>query len=838
MEKQQARPAPKKKGKRRKKKKKSVMRRILGIAMLLGIIILIGGSAIAAVLAGSIYAKTDVSSLDTTTGTTVIYDVNGDPYLELTTSRVDYVSIDQIPEIMKQAIVAVEDSRFYEHVGFDPIGIARAAVTNLTKGGISQGGSTITQQLAKNRYLSAEQTFTRKFNEAVIAVKLERHYTKDQILEQYLNMIYYGEGAWGIQNAARIYFGKDVGELDIAEAALLAGLPKAPSYYSPVKNPDKALQRRNVVLQVLGERDVITAGQMQEALATPITMAERTVNTAGSRDTSSYVDYVIEQAIEITGLTEQEVLTGGLHIYTALDPKMQHAAEQVYADPSNFPEDAGGLQSGIVLLDSQSGWIRALVGQIGEKQHYRGFNYATQTQRQPGSTIKPLVVYAPALLEGFKARDMILDTATDFGGYTPMNYGRKFYGWVTMEQALIQSYNIPAVAMLKEIGIDRGMELVKEAGLPLQKSDRTLALALGGMESGVSPLEMAQAYTMFAAEGTWSKAQAIVEIFDKQKKLFYRAPLVQKGLLTPSIAYEMTTMMEKVVTQGTGKQAAMNRRVAGKTGTTQLPDIAAFSGVDGVRDAWFVGYTPQVVGAVWIGYPNTDKDHYLTTTGGRYPAEVFKRVVEQALAGEPELWYDRPDNYDPNRGEIRYVNGTPPSQQVEEEEEPEEPIDEGIDHEQQDEGHESDADMEGSDEESPSNGEATNEEDGDEQNGQSSEDDSSGGDSPGNGQSPPGSNGASDEATDGNNGGQWPLPQTPDEQDPPESPGNNADAEQPPASSDEGTVQPPNEPEPLDPPQNHEEEGGNGTSSGDNDGDQQQEEPTRIQGTVRDDAEQ
>ena len=345
----------------------------------------LAGAGVAGAAAIAYYMQADVSELSRSgQAPTFVYDRYGEPYAELSNSRIDFVHLNEMPDHLKQAIVAIEDARFYNHYGMDMIGIARAAVQNVRRGNITQGGSTITQQLAKNRFLTADRTFSRKIREAIMALKIERYYSKEQILEQYLNSIYFGEGAWGIQNAAKIYFGKDVAELTLAESALLAGLPQAPSRYSPVKDPVRAQTRRDVVLQKMHEQGMIDEKEWSDALNAEIVLAEHTV-TDSPAYFSSYVDHVIEEAIEKTGLTEQEVLSGGLHIYTHLDPKAQEAAEFVYLRPEYFPENKGGLQSGFVLLDSRNGGIRALVGQLGEKKHHRGFNYAT---RRKGNRVR------------------------------------------------------------------------------------------------------------------------------------------------------------------------------------------------------------------------------------------------------------------------------------------------------------------------------------------------------------------------------------------------------------------------------------------------------------------
>ncbi|WJH37166.1 PBP1A family penicillin-binding protein [Paenibacillus sp. CC-CFT747] len=652
--------AVKKSGK--KPRKRSWVVRLAGWSLLVFLVIGLAAGGWAANKGWAMYQATDISKLDTDPPrSTIIYDKNGGIMSELTSSRMEYIPVSHFPRTMKDAIVAVEDSRFYEHHGLDFQGLSRALYTNLRNGGVVQGGSTITQQLAKTMLLSPEQTLQRKISEAAAALKIEQTYSKDQIMEMYLNHIYFGQGAWGLQRAAQVYFGKNAEELTLAESALLAGLPKAPNSYSPVANPQKAKDRRNLVLSLMAQQGRITAEERDKAQAEEIRLAEKS-SLAESNKYPSYVDHVISEAVNKYKMDEQEVLSAGLRIYTNLDPKVQEAAEAVYNDPSFFPEDKGGLQSAIVLLDAKTGGIRGLVGARGTgSREYRSFNYATQNERQPGSAIKPIVVYAPALQAGFKPQDLINDVETDFGNYKPNNYGEKFHGWVTVEEALAQSYNVPAVALMKEVGIAKAMDFGRKAGLPILDKDRVFGLALGGMTRGTNPLAMAQAYTMFANEGKLSQAYAITKITDSHDKVLHEAKPVVKELLDANTAFTMTAMMERVVQEGTGTNAKMDRPVAGKTGTVQLPNVAEFRNkngevLDGSKDAWFVGYTPDLVAAVWLGYPNTNKEHYLTTTGGKLPAALFREVMTRALKDEPVTAFRQPDGYAVAGGEIKRIN--------------------------------------------------------------------------------------------------------------------------------------------------------------------------------------
>jgi penicillin-binding protein 2A len=648
-------------------KKKSLARafwKVTGFFVLFLVIITLLAGVWAWEKGSTIYANIDISKLDKEPPRpTVVYDVNGNVISELSNSRMEYLHYDQFPKSMVDAIISVEDARFQEHNGIDFKGMGRALYTNLRNRSIVQGGSTITQQLAKVTLYSSEQTFSRKINEMLAAVKIEKNYSKQQILEMYLNYIYYGEGAYGLQRAAQIYFGKPASKLTLAESAMLAGLPKAPTNYSPVDHPEKAKSRRDLVLQLMAIGGYITAEERDIAIAEPIKLSKKSVLAASNKYTS-YLDHVLEEATEKFKLTEQEVLTSGYKIYTNLDPAVQKAAEAVYNDPKMFPENKGGLQSSMVILDAKTGAIRGLVGGLGKNRSFRGFNYATQLERQPGSSLKPIVAYTPALMLGYKPNDLIDDVETDFNGYKPQNYGDKFHGWVTMEEALVKSYNVPAVALLKEVGIGEGMQFVKKAGIPLTDNDRNFGIALGGMQKGTSPLKMAQAYTMFANGGNMSEAYAILKITDRDGKVLHAAKPVTHQVINPDIAYTMTAMLQKVVTEGTGTNAKMDIPVAGKTGTTQLPDLPGFKDkhgiqIDGSKDAWFVGYTPNLVAAVWLGYQNTNRDHYLTTTGGKYPAAIFKEVLSRVVKDRTVTAFAMPVGYKQAAGEVKHINGTP-----------------------------------------------------------------------------------------------------------------------------------------------------------------------------------
>ncbi|MDQ6421592.1 PBP1A family penicillin-binding protein [Paenibacillus sp. LHD-117] len=581
-------------------------------------------------------AAQDVTRLDRPLpAETILFDENGHEAVTISLNEIEPITFDQIPKTMIDAIIAVEDRRFYEHRGTDIWGIGRALLQNVTSGRTVQGGSTITQQLAKNVFLSHERSWSRKWNEALLAKKIEERYSKDEIITMYLNQIYFGEGAWGIKRAAEVYYGKPVEQLTPAESALLAGLVKAPSVLSPYKRPEQAVERRNVVLSLMRDQGLIEQEAYDLALQESPKLRESKPDRAEAIHFPYYTDQVIREAVNLYGLTENDVLHGGLRIYTTLNPDMQKAAEQLFQEDALFPESMGDqlIQAGTVLVDPRNGGIKALVGGRG-KQPFRGFNRAVQLKRQPGSTMKPIAVYTPALENEFKPDSRIIDEPVRFGSYEPNNVDHTFHGNVSLYEALIHSYNIPAVKLLNEIGIDQGMDASSRFGIPLKAEDRTLGLALGGTNTGVSPLQMAEAYGAFANDGIRMDSHAIVRIESADGTVLASRQEEQGNRVTTSEnARMMSAMLQGVVESGSGKAAAIEGRdVAGKTGTTQMPGVSGY----GAMDNWFVGYTPQLVGAVWLGYDNPDESNYLTSSSYA-AAAVFKELMSNALHGQPSI---------------------------------------------------------------------------------------------------------------------------------------------------------------------------------------------------------
>lgn len=587
------------------------------------------------------YKDADISALEAGLAqATIIYDVNGEVASKISANKNEGISIDQVPDHMKNAVIAIEDRRFYEHGGIDFKGIARAFFTNLKAGEIVEGGSTITQQLTKNALLSPEKTYKRKMEEFFLALEIEKEYNKDEILQMYLNQIYFGEGAWGIKRAAMKYYGKEVQDLTVSEAALLAGLIKAPSAINPYKSEEKAIQRKNVVLDRMKEYNFITEEEWEAAKTEQLVFDDKGGDPYKGKF-PYYVDAVLEEAIEKYDLSLDELLSDGYQIYTELDPGMQSSIEETYKNDSMFPSGTGDqmVQSGAILLDPKSGGIRALVGGRGEHT-LLGLNRAIHPVGQPGSTMKPIVPYTAALEMGWDLTDAVKDEKMTFGkDYEPNNYNGQFRGEVPMYEALKDSLNVPAVWLLNEIGMDKGVDAAQRFGIPEEAINRNLALALGGTSENVSPLIMAQAYSVFANGGERPEAHSVAKIVDKDGRTVAEWKGKTTRVTSQEVADKVTTMLLGVVQNGTGKAAQIQgREVAGKTGSTQI----TIEGIDGVKDQWFVGYTPQLVGAVWVGHDKTDAKNYLTTTSSEGTAPIFREIMTGALKNYEPVSFNVP----------------------------------------------------------------------------------------------------------------------------------------------------------------------------------------------------
>ena len=554
-----------------------------------------------------------------------IYDINGNELANIHAeeNRVP-VSIRQIPKDLQNAFVAVEDNRFYDHIGVDPKGILRAVVSNITSKEVAEGGSTITQQLAKNAYLTQERTMKRKIQEVFLALRLEQQYTKQEILELYLNQIYFGQGAYGVQAAAKTYFGKDVSELDTNECAVLAGIPKSPNYYSPLNSMEAAQKRKATVLDQMvkyGYMNAMTANSLKKE---PLKLAKPHADD-NSNTPKYFVNYVIQELINKYGA--DAVYKDGLKIYTTIDMDMQRAAEEAMKNLPNSSTDANGNkqpQGALVAIDPATGYIKAMVGGRGTDQ----FNRATMAERQPGSAFKPFI-YTAAVEKGVSPNDMIDDKPLKIGDWSPQNYNRTFNGMVSLRYTAEQSLNVPTVKLAQEIGLDKVIYYAKEMGISSlvmdgssAHNDKNFAITLGGLTRGVTPLELTSAYGTFANSGVHVAPVAIIKVLDRNGKIMEEARPETKQVMKRSSAEELTSMLMGVVQRGTGTRANIGRPAAGKTGTTS-----------DYLDAWFVGYVPDLVCGVWVGCD--DNASLGGMTGGATPAVIWKAFMSKALNGTP-----------------------------------------------------------------------------------------------------------------------------------------------------------------------------------------------------------
>src|SRR3954470_19497225 len=571
-------------------------------------------------------SQANVQSLqDGLSQTTIIYDKDGDVATKVDTNRAEGVDVTSIPDYVSHAVIAIEDRRFKDHKGFDIIGMSRAFLKNLFSRTITGGGSTITQQLTKNALLSPEQTYRRKIEELFLAVEIEKHYTKNEIMNMYLNQVYFGSGAWGIDQAALEYFNKDITNVTISEAAMLAGLLQAPSALDPHKHYERAIERRNVVLASMKELEMITEDEYNKARQEMIDIEDGGGNDI-KRDYPYYVDAVLDEAINQYDLSQEEIMTRDYRIYTEMDQNIQSSLEKVFNQGSLFPDgkDENLVQSGSVLLDPKTGGVRGLVGGRGDYV-FRGFNRATHIKVQPGSTLKPLAVYTPALESGYETTSILKDEEMVFGDYAPQNFSRTFQGEVPMYEAVAQSLNMPTVWLLNEIGLDNGIASLEKFGIPLEKEDHYLGIALGGMSKGISPLQLAEAYSVFANEGNREDSHLITKIVGPTGNVVAEHKNKSTKVTSKRVANEVTSLLLGVVESGTGQGTKIpGIQLAGKTGSTQLP----YEDINGTKDQWFVGYTPNLVGAVWLGYDKTDRQHYLSSSSSETVVPIFREIME------------------------------------------------------------------------------------------------------------------------------------------------------------------------------------------------------------------
>jgi len=598
----------------------------------------------------------DISAYRGSQETTRIYSSDGELLSRFFTEDRIYVPLNRMPDDLKKAIIAIEDTNFYSHGGINLWGIARAAVVNIREGRVIQGGSTITQQLARNVLLTLDRTFYRKIQEAYLALQFEHVYTKPEILEMYLNEIFMGHSAYGVQTAAQQYFGKNVWDLSLSESALIAGLPQSPNNYSPLRNPELAIRRRNMVLSRMKDIGFITTEEYESAINEELDFQSR--EDISENNIVYFENYIRRQLHnklkEIYGPDgPQMIYGGGLQVYTTLDLDMQKKAEDAYREA--LTEDGGYIpsisregaddnlqpQGAVITLDAKTGAIRAMIGGRGNDH----FNRAVQAKRQPGSAFKPFV-YAAAVQNGYSPASVINDLplileTDDRRTYIPRNYDDTYRGFISARQGLADSVNVAAVRLANDLGITNVIDKAREMGISTFTDsdyfDQRYSVALGGLNQGVIPLEMASAYSVFANEGIKTEPYAIEKIVDSRDNVIYESKSRKQIILEESSAYMINDMLKSVITDGTGWRIneSIDRPVAGKTGTTNRN-----------TDAWFVGYTPELVTAVWIGEdqnrPMNSDFGYPHTIESRHAVMLWRDYMVKVLADRPSVDFEKP----------------------------------------------------------------------------------------------------------------------------------------------------------------------------------------------------
>ncbi len=566
------------------------------------------------------------------TETTYIYDVKGTQLASLHgEANREVVPLDKISPNLKRALLAIEDSSFYYHNGINASGVGRALVANINKGSSAEGGSTITMQLIKNLFLSQRKEFTRKLAESVLSIRLEQIFRKDQILEMYLNQVYWGHNNYGAETAAQSYFGKKAADLNLAEGAMMAGLIQSPERWSPFRSLEKSQERQAEVLKRMRTLGWITPAEEKVAKNYKIKIGK--IKTWQRSKLPYVTDTVIEELNQKFG--RETVRKGGMRIQTTVDYKFQQAAEEIVASAArNYGQN---YQISLAAVDPRTHYIKALVGGTDYKKS--NFNRAIEAKRQPGSSFKPIVYYTAFATGRYTPESTVYDTPVRYrdgsGYYSPQNYGKNYSGPISIRTAIKFSANVPAVKMGKTVGLDKVIQTCRTLGIK-SPMDPVVSLPLGAI--GVSPMEMAGAFATFASNGWQSETTSIIRVTDSEGSvLLDNSPDKErrKLVLDPWASAQTTSALESVIygSGGTGHNAAIGRPAAGKTGTTSSE-----------RDVWFVGYVPQLAAAVWIGKDNNGPLGH-GVTGGTYAAPIWRRFMNAALENTPVENFQPPSKF-------------------------------------------------------------------------------------------------------------------------------------------------------------------------------------------------
>ncbi len=629
------------KGKKKKSKKGALLKVVLAV-FVVGLLVI---SVVAGAFMGFIDNSMDIIAEERNLDfTSIIYYIDEETNQPVEYDRIHsaenrvWVDIANVPEDLPNAFIAIEDERFREHRGMDVKRTFGAFMQWIT-GNDSYGGSTITQQLVKNVTGEKDRSPLRKITEIFRAMNLERRMSKDEIIEMYMNTIYFGSGCHGVQVAANHYFGKDVSKLTVEECASLAATVKAPTTYNPATNYENNKERRDVVLNKMAELEFITQEECEAAKARETKVADGASTAAKvNQDINNYfvdevMQDVIEDLMEEKNISESEaatlLYTSGYKIYSTVDPKVQSAVEEVYENTSNFPNSS--VQSAMVVMDPYTGHIKGMAGGTGKKTTVRGLNRATQAKRQPGSSFKPVAVYAPAIeYNVVTPATLINDAPLTIGNWQPKNSGGGFRGRMTTRNAIERSQNIPAVKVMRELTPEKSYDfLTKKLGFTTlvdnetredkSTGDKNLSTALGGITYGVTVEEMTAAYATFVNSGMYNKPVTYTKVLDANGRIVLENKVQNKKAMSPETAYSMANMLTGVTANGTGRSAQLSGILTGgKTGTTNSN-----------KDRWFMGFTPNYVGGVWMGY-----DQPKAMSGSNFCPGIWRKVMVKIHEGE------------------------------------------------------------------------------------------------------------------------------------------------------------------------------------------------------------
>lgn len=619
---------------------------LLTLGIIFGVIMLALGIAVISIIR-------DAPELDpdrlTLAQNPEIYDRNGEVFSNLiAVENRKYVEFEDIPQVLIDAVLSVEDVRFYDHFGIDLRRIGGAIISNITEGFGSEGASTITQQVIKNLFLSPEKTLTRKIQEQYLAIKLEQKYTKDQILEMYLNINNYSNGRYGVAEAANFYFSKDLSELTIEDAALLAGIPQRPSYYDPLENPDAAEKRRNLVISLMEQHGKIDAEEAEKAKS--ISVEEQlNVNEKDRQPYQAFLNQVLKEVEAIEGIEPSDIYTSGMKIYTTLDQDLQKYIEHVMQTDEviQWPDDK--FQAGVTILDTKTGEVLAIGGMREKAEGVKTWNWATNPRRQPGSAIKPILDYGPAVDEfKWSTYHQLVDEAHTYSDGTPVhNWDRRYRGQISLRKAMETSRNIPAVKAFQAVGIDKAKEFGERLGLELDTIEEPYSL--GGFTTGVSSYQMVGAFAAFGNNGVYNAPHTVTKVeFQNGYTIDLKPePVVAMNDYT---AFIITDVMKTVIegSEGTGRMAAVpGVPIAGKTGSSNFSDEEKqkYNIANGIKDAWMVGYSPEITTSVWTGYPNNE-DGYIQYDGYQQHIAklIFREVMEYAHQDREITDFEQPDS--------------------------------------------------------------------------------------------------------------------------------------------------------------------------------------------------